>query len=139
MGPAAYGRNADGDVVMALSKEENEAFEVEDVEEMALLRGLQFTSNLGIQNLIINSDNLLLVEEVNIADESNAMYRNIIAEAKRLMNTFPICILEHYSRLTNGAAHRLARHSWNIKDVQIWWRNCPDFIVNVVYHDKQFL
>ncbi|XP_035544595.1 uncharacterized protein LOC118347988 [Juglans regia] len=65
-------RNHMGEVLMASSRVESVFLEPEQVEAVALLRGLQLCMRLGIPKLIIKSDCLFLEEEINRSSESNA-------------------------------------------------------------------
>ncbi|KAF5454652.1 hypothetical protein F2P56_024300, partial [Juglans regia] len=123
-------RNHMGEVLMAVSRVETVFLELEQVEVGALLRGLQLCMSLGIPKLIIESDCLFLVEEVNRSSESNAAIRSVVANVKSLMQTFPQCSIQYNNRFTNEAAHRLARHAWSIEDMFIWWNNVPPIIEN---------
>ncbi|XP_035551721.1 uncharacterized protein LOC118349890 [Juglans regia] len=71
-GMGAVLRNHMGEILMACSRVESVSLEPEQVEAVALLRGLQLCMSLGIPKLIIESDCLFLVEEVNRSSESNA-------------------------------------------------------------------
>ncbi|KAF5447310.1 hypothetical protein F2P56_032869 [Juglans regia] len=84
-GIGAILRDSHGFVLMALSRGEEEFLEPEIVEATAVLRGLQFCLNIGIQKLEIESDCKHLVEEVNNEAASYTSIRTIITEIRRLM------------------------------------------------------
>ncbi|XP_040987683.1 uncharacterized protein LOC121235401 [Juglans microcarpa x Juglans regia] len=83
-------RNHMGKVLMAVSKVETVFLEPEQVEAVALLRGLQLCMSLGIPKLIIKSDCLFLVEEVNRSSESNVAIRSMVADVKFDANFSPV-------------------------------------------------
>lgn len=64
---------------MAASMIDNCAMNPETLEALALLRSLQLSMRKGIQILIVESDCLLLVEEITIAASSNSALGNIIS------------------------------------------------------------
>ncbi|XP_042950304.1 uncharacterized protein LOC122282418 [Carya illinoinensis] len=96
-GIGAILRNSFGDVIMALSKVEEEFLEPKNVEAMVVLRGLQFYLQSGIHNLLIESDCLHLVEEINNVAEPFIAIRTMIAEIRRLMLRFMQCKIQHGS------------------------------------------
>ncbi|XP_035544562.1 uncharacterized protein LOC118347968 [Juglans regia] len=106
--------NACGDVIMALSKVEDEFLELENVKAMVVLRGLQFCLQIGIHNLLIESDCFHLVEEINSDAEACSTMRTMIAKIRRLMLRFMQCKIQHGFHMANAAAHYLARHAWSI-------------------------
>lgn len=70
-------RNENGEIVLAASKIKNEVHELEDIELLAIFRGLQICANMGIQKLIIESDSLLIVNEVKANGASSSMLGNL--------------------------------------------------------------
>ncbi|KAF5451891.1 hypothetical protein F2P56_026950 [Juglans regia] len=105
-GIGAILRDFYGSIIMALSRGEEEFLEPEIVEATAVLRGLQFCLNTGIQNLMIESE------------------------------CFGNCKIQHCGRLSNAAAHNLARHAWTNSQMQLWWHFVPTFIEHVIYVDQ---
>ncbi|KAF5481541.1 hypothetical protein F2P56_002182 [Juglans regia] len=112
-GIGAILRDSHGFLFMALSRGEEEFIELEIVEATAVLRGLQFYLNIGIQNLEIESDCQYLVEEVNNETISYIAMRKIIIEIRRLMKSFGDCKFQHCGRLSNATEHHLAQQAWN--------------------------
>lgn len=104
IGIGAILRDAQGSVIMALSKGEEEFLEPEIVEAMAVLRGLQICLNIGFKNLVIESDCKNLVDEVNSEEASYNAMRTILTEIQRLMLRFEQCKIQHCGRLSNAAA-----------------------------------
>lgn len=131
-------RDHNGDIVLAGSGSETSILEPEHVEAAALLRGLQLCLNLGISHLMVESDCLFLVDEINKPVLTSASIRSLVLEIKELMQRFPRCSIHHYSRLGNQAAHCLARHAWSLDDMILWWHSVPSFIENVTFIDKHY-
>ncbi|XP_041021186.1 uncharacterized protein LOC121262645 [Juglans microcarpa x Juglans regia] len=63
-GIGAVLRDCKGEVLMAISKKEQEVSDPTGVEMLAIFRGLQLSVHLGIHHLIIESDALTLVWDV---------------------------------------------------------------------------
>lgn len=58
------------------------------VEAIAILRGLQLCNNQGFDPHMIESDNLLVVEEITQQQPSHCIYGNIIQDIRELMSYF---------------------------------------------------
>lgn len=52
------------------------------------------------------------------------------------MNLFIDCKIQYIGRLRNEFAHKLVRYAWHVNDVIIWWDSVPDFILPVIWTDK---
>lgn len=78
-----------------------------------MVRGLQIYIPLGIPKLLIESDSLMLVNEVLSDKESMALFGNMVFEIKRLMKCFSKCSIEHIGprRMANEATHELAKYT----------------------------
>ncbi|CAI9778901.1 unnamed protein product [Fraxinus pennsylvanica] len=61
-------RDQEGKVLMAASKGEREVADPETIEFLAVLRGLQFVLSTGISYLVLESDCLLVVSQLNDAE-----------------------------------------------------------------------
>ncbi|XP_041011508.1 uncharacterized protein LOC121255312 [Juglans microcarpa x Juglans regia] len=81
-------RDDQGCVVATCSKLEDDVVSPKFIEASAMLRGLQFCAQWGVQKLVLESDCLILVQ------------------------------ILHVNRLGNAATHQLARHAWNVEDME---------------------
>ncbi|XP_042988698.1 uncharacterized protein LOC122316231 [Carya illinoinensis] len=138
-GTGAIVRDSKGEVIMSATKKEVSIMIVVEVEALAILRGLQFCIHLGIHNLIIESDSLLVVREFNMQGSSKATFGNVIREAKELMTRFGICEVQHVSRSYNKAAHSLAKFGLSVQNINLWWGAYPSVISNILWSDSSTL
>ncbi|KAF5454765.1 hypothetical protein F2P56_024405 [Juglans regia] len=129
-------RNSKAEIIFSTSKKENDVNDPIEIEMLAILRGLRFCFPLGISHLVIESDSLLMVNEVQSDSISRSLQGNMVQQIKQLMLRFPCCSIQHNSRLGNGAAHGLAKLAWNIDDLITWGGSCPDCIEQVVWSDS---
>ncbi|KAF5444777.1 hypothetical protein F2P56_033882 [Juglans regia] len=102
-------RDANGEVLLTASKKEKEVNDPAEVELLAMLRGLQLCPPLGIEELIMESDSLLMVTQVQAVEEYWSLLGNIVKEIKLLMKRFRRCTIQHVGRMGNVAAHKLTR------------------------------
>ncbi|KAF5454638.1 hypothetical protein F2P56_024287 [Juglans regia] len=95
-------RDDKGKLVMAASKIENEVENPSTIELLALLRGLQLIVHLGFSKLLVESDCMFLVQELNNEQDSLSVDGNLIMEAKRLLKHFQEVEVQHVHRMGNG-------------------------------------
>lgn len=69
--------------------------DLETIEALAILRGLQLCLHLEISNLKIKSDCLLLVEEILHQDNPSSVVRNLVLDIKELTSSIPSCSIQH--------------------------------------------
>lgn len=67
-----------------------------------------------ISNLVIESDCLLVLEEINQHERPASVVGNLLVETRELMTGFPGCRIQHRNRMGNRVAHSLARNAWQI-------------------------
>lgn len=106
---------------MAASLLKNEVPNLETIETLAIFRGLQLCARQGIPK--INCGEWLLIDYRGAATAgrlSLPWVTWIMHDIKELMSTFSECKLQFTNRMRNGAAHRLARHVWNVNHIIIW-------------------
>ncbi|KAF5463138.1 hypothetical protein F2P56_019077 [Juglans regia] len=128
-------RDMCGVIVMVASKHEEDVDGAETIESIAVLRGLQLCLPLGIPKLILECDCMNVVRELQSTEASMASAGNVINDAKMLMGRFQEVRVQHVNRIGNGVAHSLARHAWNIVDINVWWEQIPSFIRNALWFD----
>ncbi|XP_041016296.1 uncharacterized protein LOC121258801 [Juglans microcarpa x Juglans regia] len=138
-GVGAVVRDDHGQVIMAVSKTEPEVSKAESVELLAMLRGLQFSSQMGLSKIILESDSLILVEALQVEGESLLVLGNLISEVKRMLHQFQEAKVQHVPRMGNQVAHCLARHAWRVQDVELWMHSFPDIIAQHVWLDNSLV
>ncbi|CAI9760756.1 unnamed protein product [Fraxinus pennsylvanica] len=127
-------RDQAGKVLMTASKRDWEVADPEMIEFLAVLRGLQLIMPMGISHLVIESDCLLVVSQLNDVESiTTSPWGSIIADIRRLLFSFMDVTICHVSRLGNGVAHELARHAWEVESIQMWWEGFPDFISQTIW------
>ncbi|XP_042942934.1 uncharacterized protein LOC122277122 [Carya illinoinensis] len=91
-------RNDRGVVLFSTSKKENGVNDPMGVKLLAILRGLQLCIPMGILDLVIESDSLMLVGELNNISESRSAWGHLVHEVKELMKRIPRCLVQHKGR-----------------------------------------
>lgn len=90
---------------------------LESLEALTIFRGLQLCMHQGISNLIIETNCLLVVEEILQCKAPSSAIGNIMMDIKELMSHFMDCIIQYGNYMANEVAHKLARNSWHVKHV----------------------
>ncbi|XP_035546523.1 uncharacterized protein LOC118348595 [Juglans regia] len=128
-------RDERGKVLFTASKPEHDVSDPIEIEFLAVLRGLQICFPLRISELEVESDSLLVVQELNKEQESMSVWGNLVSEIKRMLHRFPKVIVQHKGRMANAVAHCLARQSWCIDELVIWWDSFPEDVSQIIWHD----
>ncbi|KAF5469518.1 hypothetical protein F2P56_013583 [Juglans regia] len=124
-------RDERGKVLLTASKPKHDVSDPIEIEFLAVLRGLQICFPLGISELEVESDSLLVVQKINKEQESMSIWGNLVSEIKRMLQRFPKVIIQHKGRL----AHCLARQSWGIDELVVWWDFFPEDVSQIIWHD----
>lgn len=74
---------------------EYEVTEPESIELVAMLGGLQVCINWGFINIIIESDCLLIIQDLQNEEDSLSLMENLLKKIKRLMKIFTNCRVQH--------------------------------------------
>lgn len=77
-----------------------------------------------------------MINEVNASEASFSSIGNLVREVKKLKALLDVCLVQHVDRAGNKVAHKLARNSWNVENLDMWRENVPEFVTQVVRLDK---
>lgn len=130
-------RDCKNEILMAASIKEMTLFQLEIIECLAICRGLQQCILLGISHLVVESDCLSVVHQIQGAEEAYLPLGNIINEIWHLMSDFQNCIVQHRHRTSNEAAHCLVRNACHVQDIVLWFGDTPEFLTSTTWLDKR--
>jgi hypothetical protein len=102
---------------------------------MYISAGLNLAINLGILNLEIEIDFLVVVELVNSIITPNAFLSTIVTDCRSLIERFESCSLKHIFRKANGCAELLAKTGCNQRPDFISFSNAPAYVLEVLVFD----
>ena len=88
----------------------------EVIEAYATCRGMEFAQQMGFTNIILEGDALLIILKILQPDPSFSSIRNLIEDAKTMKKNFRSCKIQHVKKEANGAAHALAKSSFNLDE-----------------------
>ena len=111
------------------------AFRADSVEVMAIRSGLILAENLGCTELIIESDNMLVLKDISDPNVYMGTDVSIITECSFMAMEFASIDFVHCSREANMVADCLAKHCFRINKSESWESNVPDFILHHYVND----
>lgn len=79
-----------GSILLAVCNVVNGVCTVDMVEALAILKGLQFISHMGIQSLMVKSDSQIIVVTLNSSDVDLSAQGAILAYIKHLYSRFQV-------------------------------------------------
>ena len=101
----------------------------------ALKDGLNLAIDLGILNLEIEMDSLVVVELVNSITTPNAFLSIIVTDCRSLTERFESCLLKHIFREANGCTDLLAKTGCDQRLDFISFSNAPAYVLEVLAFD----
>lgn len=104
-------RNAVGKTQLSVCMAEAGICEPNQIELLAILRGLQIYLGLGIRKSILESDCLQMINECLSRVTSYSKTGSMVVELRKIQTSFTNCILQHTYREHNEVAHFLAHHA----------------------------
>ena len=83
-------------------------------EAMGVIYAAEFGCDIGVQNVILEGDSLIVVKAFQAKTENLSPYRHLIEDTILLPCNFRMAEVRHVNRIFNKVAHGLAREA--VKD-----------------------
>ena len=99
-------------------------------EALGILFGLQIGNELNFHNVILESDCLIMVNEIAKKQDSFCEWASILQDIQDLSLEFSSCSFRHVNREVNELAHSIARVPCDIGDRKIWRRILSPHLCN---------
>ena len=128
-------RNEKGELMGALSKKYGLPLGSLEAEAMAVEEGVALAWDLGLKDIIIESDALLVtnsLENQNVMPSSIRKVVEGILEGLRMFNAWDV---NHTRRSGNSAAHIMAKQAKFLNECNIWVEDTPPCIACQVHRD----
>ncbi|XVE84650.1 hypothetical protein DITRI_Ditri17bG0029900 [Diplodiscus trichospermus] len=105
------------------------------IEAYAMLRALDFASNMGYCNFELEGDALTIIRKLqsNTLDLSHIWI--IIEDGKLKLDSFTSCKIMHTAREGKWVAHHLAKFGLNVSEDHVWMEDIPNFVIDSVIMD----
>ena len=103
----------------------HQAFCSNDIEAIAIVRALSFTSDVGVKLVVLEGDSLAMIKGLKEDDSSLATFGLLVEDAKVLSQQFDELLYSYTKRESNTVAHSLARYTINIPYFLMWMEDVP--------------
>ncbi|XP_056697328.1 uncharacterized protein [Spinacia oleracea] len=114
-------RDEKGELILAEAKAIHNSYSILQAEAMGLREGLKGALFLGIKNLIIEGDNLVVVNSINRVWQIPWEINNIICDAEMDLTTLESFSVRHCFREANQAADFMANQGHTTPDLRYWF------------------
>jgi ribonuclease HI len=104
-------------------------------EAMAMLQGIIWCAELGIQNVIVEGDAQTIISALREGNQSNASFGHLVDDMRLVLQSMTEWKAAHVRREANGAAHILAKLATRNVIDQIWMYSTPDCICDIVLQE----
>uniref|UniRef100_A0A803QJN9 Reverse transcriptase domain-containing protein n=1 Tax=Cannabis sativa TaxID=3483 RepID=A0A803QJN9_CANSA len=132
IGIGAVVRDSFGVIVAALSKPIQGCFKPEEMEAVALAHSLKWAANLGLSINFIETDSLLVVQDLKIAHMCNSAFHLILNDVNYLVSFFPRAQITHVKRSANTYADVLAKFALTVDTDVSWLEEFPPLLMTVM-------
>ena len=132
MGMGIILRNHNSLVVAARSRIKMGCLEPIAVEELAAFQVIEFSIELGLQDIILEGDALQMVNALTFLGRYFSRFDQIVADAQIIIAYLSSCQIVRSQRKTNFAAHGLARTTVKHVINDIWLEDISTCIYNIV-------
>ena len=130
-GVGAIVRDDSGNIVAALSKALPSHYPAEWTELLAMEQGVLLAMELGIPNVIFESDAASVVQAV-MHDPGGGESGHLIQEIQMAKSSFSSCSFQHVKRDYNRAAHEVAHFAKCNNANYVWKDDFPLFLKNLI-------
>ena len=119
-------------VLASLSQQIPQAYSPEDIEALAASKALQFASEIGIREAVLEGDSQVLMPR--LINDTEVMSYNalLIEDVQRCSRSFNQLCYSHVKRECNKITHSLARYVVHIPDFIMWIEDIPPLFIYVL-------
>jgi ribonuclease HI len=139
MGVGVIIRDGDGQISAAKSASICANFDPAAGEALAALHAAEFCRDLGIPEVILEGDSLMVTRALEEKGENWLRYGQIVEDTKSVLRSFRQWRISHVRREANGAAHGLAKEAIRSGMDKVWMEEIPHCISNIVCLERNAL
>ena len=135
MGIRVVIRDKEGKFKVALSKKIKLPLGLIEAKAMAVEVGVQFTKDVGIRDVMVEGDSLIMQRALNELAPPPPLVDAVIVGIKVSCADFHHIAFTHMRRQGNNPTHLLAKYAKGIDDSSIWIEESLSFIKQALIHD----
>ena len=135
MGIRVVIRDKEGKFKVALSKKIKLPLGPIEAKAMAVEVGVQFTKDVGIRDVMVEGDSLIMQRALNELAPPPPLVDAVIVGIKVSCADFHHIAFTHMRRQGNNPTHLLAKYAKGIDDSSIWIEESLSFIKQALIHD----
>ena len=128
-------RDCRGEVIASLVQQLDQAFQPMEVVAMAACRAVEFGSELGLHNVIVEGDSELIVKALRCKDNGLTSYAHLINDVLLFSGLFSELSYSHLKRNGNKVTHSLVRLSLISPSCTMWMEDVPSCTLPFVQAD----
>ena len=129
-------RDGGGLPIATLCKRYHYVCSVADAEALAAREAIQFALEVGLTEVELEGDSLIICDALKDKELCFASYGNTVDDALVLARGLQCISISHVKREGNKAAHLLARHATSLScDCLVWLEDVPAFLESVIQAD----
>ena len=121
-------RNAEGQLMGAMSKRLELPLKALETEAMAVQEGIQFAWDLGLKEVVIESDSSTVISALLSATPPPWSIQKVIEGTKQSLKCFNTWSAAHVCRSGNVAAHIMTKNAITNLDCTVWVEDTPPII-----------
>uniref|UniRef100_A0A7N2MUC6 RNase H type-1 domain-containing protein n=1 Tax=Quercus lobata TaxID=97700 RepID=A0A7N2MUC6_QUELO len=110
-----------------------------EAEAKAMEAGIYLAWDLGLKEIVVEGDSQQVIQALNGCITPALSILKVVEGLKLFLLRFNSWKAVHSRRITNEAAHLLARNAMNVKDSVIWVEDTPPLIEHQIMVDVSFL
>ena len=134
-GVGAMIRNEKGEVMAAMSARGPQVVNSAVEEIIACRRALEFASEVGFTDLVVEGDNLSVMKSLAALETDHSWLGHIIQDIKWLTQSFRKVSFSYMRRAANSMAHGLARYAKNVHEDMYWMEENPPPMLEALCYD----
>ena len=127
-------RDYTGRTVAASCRVLKACYSADLVEIMALLHGILLAQDLQLSRVILESDALAAVQDIN-NKYTGSSSGHLIMDILHSCSSFKSCSFQHISRNFNQVAHELTHYARRKNSSQLWLGVTPPFLSLLIHSD----
>ncbi|XP_065634433.1 uncharacterized protein LOC136069632 [Quercus suber] len=134
-GLGVIARDSRGDPIGALTMLVPFRQSVAELEALACLRAVQFALEIGLTQVVVEGDSVIVIEALQNGSGQFASYGNILEDVRSLLSHFQYVVFSYSSRVCNSVADALAKKASSSSGLQVWLEDLPEDIAPFVFRD----